>query len=391
MRNRSGRAVACLCAVLFLLLGPLAAPIVPATPSAPVVQFSDQPFTWQKDERNWWQKTRDGIQRMQQHYYRQLAGAVRNVATTGSQIAAWTLIGLSFAYGVFHAAGPGHGKLVVTSYLVANERAVWRGIALSFASSLMQAVTAIVAVGVVAGFLELTGRAARETVPTLEAISYGLVIALGFYLLFRSLRRWFRLRERIEEQDKALAADAGPVLSAHPEQAIDAARHPHPAYWEKPDDAAPAPNHEHDHEHDHDHHGHNHDHHGHDHHGHVHLPPPAEIQKASLGEMAFMVLAVGLRPCTGGILVMIFALALGSYWVGVMSVFAMSIGTAITVTLLALITVFAKRLALRAAALSERRWLSYVQLGFEVAGSIALMTFGAFLLSASLTTPSSPF
>src|SRR5262245_65327088 len=69
----------------------------------------------------------------QAEFYRLLSGAIRNAKTDGS--AAWLLMGLSFAYGIFHAAGPGHGKAVISSYLVANEETWKRGIVLSFASA----------------------------------------------------------------------------------------------------------------------------------------------------------------------------------------------------------------------------------------------------------------
>ena len=60
-------------------------------------------------------------------FYRALSGLIRAAKTDGS--AYWSLIGISFIYGVFHAAGPGHGKAVISSYMVANERpggAAWR-------------------------------------------------------------------------------------------------------------------------------------------------------------------------------------------------------------------------------------------------------------------------
>ena len=65
------------------------------------------------------------------------------------------MIGLSFAYGVFHAAGPGHGKAVISSYMLANEVALRRGIMLSFVSAFLQAATAIILMGIV--FLALRG------------------------------------------------------------------------------------------------------------------------------------------------------------------------------------------------------------------------------------------
>ena len=59
-------------------------------------------------------------------FYRLLTGAIRAVKESGS--AAWMLAALSFGYGVFHAAGPGHGKAVIASYMVANERVLRRGL-----------------------------------------------------------------------------------------------------------------------------------------------------------------------------------------------------------------------------------------------------------------------
>ncbi|HZN28120.1 MAG TPA: nickel transporter, partial [Xanthobacteraceae bacterium] len=67
----------------------------------------------------------------QAEFYRALSGAIRAAKADGS--AAWTLFGISFLYGVFHAAGPGHGKAVISSYLVANEETWKRGVVLSFA------------------------------------------------------------------------------------------------------------------------------------------------------------------------------------------------------------------------------------------------------------------
>ena len=66
-----------------------------------------------------------------------MSTTIRAAKSDGS--AAWTLLAISFAYGIFHAAGPGHGKAVISSYLVANQETAWRGIVLSFVSALLQA------------------------------------------------------------------------------------------------------------------------------------------------------------------------------------------------------------------------------------------------------------
>ena len=90
----------------------------------------------------------------QAEFYRMLSGAIRNARTDGSAV--WLLMGISFAYGVFHAAGPGHGKAVISSYLVANEETWKRGVTLSFASALLQALVAVAVVGIAAALLGAT-------------------------------------------------------------------------------------------------------------------------------------------------------------------------------------------------------------------------------------------
>src|SRR4051812_42698652 len=87
----------------------------------------------------------------QAEFYRMLSGTIRAAKTDGSAV--WLLMGISFAYGVFHAAGPGHGKAVISSYLVANEETWKRGIPLSFASALLQALVAVAVGGVLGAVL----------------------------------------------------------------------------------------------------------------------------------------------------------------------------------------------------------------------------------------------
>ena len=75
------------------------------------------------------------VSQMQSDFYQALTAALGKLKT--DYTAFWVLGGLSFLYGVFHAAGPGHGKVVIGSYMLANERQVRRGIALSFAAAMM--------------------------------------------------------------------------------------------------------------------------------------------------------------------------------------------------------------------------------------------------------------
>src|SRR5262249_59124067 len=90
----------------------------------------------------------------QAEFYRQFSSLLRAAKADGS--AAWSLFGLSFLYGIFHAAGPGHGKAVISSYIIANNETLTRGVVLSFASALLQALVAVAVVGLAAALLNPT-------------------------------------------------------------------------------------------------------------------------------------------------------------------------------------------------------------------------------------------
>ena len=96
-----------------------------------------------------------------------------------------------------------------------------------------------------------------------------------------------------------------------------------------------------------------------------------------------VVFSVGIRPCTGAILVLIFALTQGVFWAGVAATFAMAIGTAITVAVLATLALGSRELALklggRSGAFADTVW-TICTLG----GSALILLFGATLFAASL-------
>lgn len=301
----------------------------------------------------------------QQGFYRTLTGALKGMRDNPWHL--WSLIGLSFAYGVFHAAGPGHGKAVISSYMIANETELKRGVLLSFLSSMLQGVVAILLVG--AAYLVLRGSSISMTQATtfLERVSFALVAAFGAYLLVRKLRALAAARPA---QSEALALAGGPGLPLHHDHA-----HSH---------------------HGHSHHGHSHQ--GHDHHhghahaagevcatcGHAHAPDPALLraERFDWREAWSAVLAVGLRPCSGALIVLSFALLNGLYLGGVLSVFAMAVGTAITVSVLATLAVTAKDLAVRYA--SSAGTAMRVTHGIEIFGALLVLVLGLALLGASL-------
>src|SRR5690242_10695556 len=113
----------------------------------------------------------------QAEFYRLLSGSIRAVKT--GYTAAAGLFGISFLYGVFHAAGPGHGKAVISSYLFANNETWRRGVVLSFASAMLQAAVAVAIVGIAAAMLGATARAMGAAVRIIEIASYALIMAIG--------------------------------------------------------------------------------------------------------------------------------------------------------------------------------------------------------------------
>lgn len=303
----------------------------------------------------------------QQAFYRSLTGALKAMREDGSQL--WILVGLSFAYGVFHAAGPGHGKAVISSYMLANETSLRRGVVLSFVSAFLQAATALVVIGLAYAVLRGTTVSMTDATWTLELVSYAAIAAYGAWLLWRKGRRLFAGR-----RPAALSA-ATTGLHAHGHVHGESRGHHH----------------------DHDHHAHHHQdhddgHHAHHHHspgetcdecGHSHAPDPAQLggERLDLKSAAAAVWAVGLRPCSGALIVLTFALLNGLILGGVLSVLAMALGTAITVSALATLAVTAKNAAVRLSGGGKAGAL--VHDGIEIAGASLVLLLGIVLFWAS--------
>ena len=116
-------------------------------------------------------------------------------------------MGISFVYGIFHAAGPGHGKAVISSYLLANEETWRRGIALSFASALLQALTAVVIVAIAAVLIGATAKMMGDTVRVIEMVSYALIVLLGARLFWVKGRGFLHALHRVQSGPEPAAAE----------------------------------------------------------------------------------------------------------------------------------------------------------------------------------------
>jgi nickel/cobalt exporter len=271
--------------------------------------------------------------------------------------ALWALVGAGFLYGVAHAAGPGHGKAVIASYMMANDSALKRGAALALLAALLQGAVAVAIVAVAAVVLGATARRMNEIADVLASASYLGVAAIGAWLVWkkgfalaRALRRYFGRRAVLA--GGALFAGA-PWRSAPALAAVGGFR-AGDTETEIEEDC-----------------------------GHAHAPDPRTLGadfswRAALATVA----AAGARPCSGALLILVFALAQGLFWVGVAAVFAVSLGTAITTGALACLAVFAKGIAVRFARGEDSR-VALVGRAFEFAAALAVLAFGLALYFAA--------
>jgi ABC-type nickel/cobalt efflux system permease component RcnA/ABC-type uncharacterized transport system substrate-binding protein len=271
----------------------------------------------------------------QRAFYAMLTSALARLKSDNA--AFWILGGLSFVYGIVHAAGPGHGKVVISSYMLASESRVRRGLWLSFAAAFVQAIVAVAFILIAALALNMTSLAMSAAAEWVVAASYGLVMLLGLWLI---IRRIFGLGHRHHHHDLKQRAHAH----------LHAGEHEH---------------HDHDHEHDHAH----------------HAVTPAQA-RGNWREQLGVVLAVGIRPCSGALVVLVFALSQGLLAAGIAAVFLMALGTALTVALLATIAITAKGLARRLIT-AEGGVAADVVWWLELFGALIVFAFGAVLFTAS--------
>jgi nickel/cobalt exporter len=338
----------------------------------------------------------------QNEFYRQFSALIRAAKADGSAV--WGLLGVAFLYGVFHAAGPGHGKAVISSYVIANDETWRRGVVLSFASALLQAAVAVAVVAVFAALLRATASTMRAAVDVIEIVSYAFIILIGLRLLWVKGRAFFSTWQTIRRPVSEVGAAVTPAdhlihdHAHHDHSHHDHAHHDH-------DHAAHAHGHEHhDHAHhaphDHKHDDHRHDSHGHQDHGHhhdhdhgdasawghAHAPEPEELAGPGGWKRGLSaIIAVGLRPCSGAIIVLVFALAQGLFWTGVAATFVMGLGTAITVAAIATVAVGARAWAQRFA--STRAGYGMLAMrGVEVGAALVIIGFGALLLMGYMTS-----
>lgn len=287
-------------------------------------------------------------------------------------IAGGSLIGFSFLYGMLHSLGPGHGKVIVTAYVATHPTKVKVSLMLTIISAICQAVVAIVLVAVLVWGFNASMRMVTEKAMLFVSLSFVLVVVLGGFIsgkalkqIFRSIRRPKLQVTRITAFSEAKISGASllkskPIgySSAHHTTEYRTFIHSLPRAGQSSECGC----------------------------GHRHVADASVMNSAStLKEYIGIVASVGIRPCSGAIMVLLFANMAGLFWVGVLSALVMAIGTAFTTSLIAIMTLSGKRVIKRYLIVAEGRHMMMLSIAgyyIQLMGGLVLVVVGLILLSS---------
>jgi nickel/cobalt exporter len=297
--------------------------------------------------------------------YREFSALVR-IAGADERVV-WGIIGFSFLYGVFQAAAPGYSKGVISSHLIANLETWRRSLASTFASALLQATVGVAVVAFCSALLRAIATRTGSAVDLVELVSYALILLIGLRLSWIKGRGFFiTLRQVSSPMFQVGAALTPPTYEdrANCDNRHDRGVQPH----EGPRGEG----------------GRNHCRK----YGRLatHDAPAVEAVEFTVRDgmnglpAAFQ---VWIAPCSGAIVVLIFALAQGLFWLGITATFMMGAGSALTTAVLATVAVSDQARAARFAKPRTRYGLVAMR-GIELGAAVAIILFGAFLLTGCM-------
>ena len=189
----------------------------------------------------------------------------------------------SFIYGFLHSVGPGHGKFVITTYLATNRQQLAISRLITLCGSLMQGGVAILFVLILAVALNLSMGDLSLSRYWVEKGSAVFIACFGLMLLWRAAE------VRLHKPRTIKAISPTPLISKHD---------PYCGC------------------------------------GHKHSPDASELNSGWRNAL-WVIAAIGIRPCSGAILILVFANAIGMFTWGVISALSMALGTALSIMILA--------------------------------------------------------
>ncbi|NBI40613.1 zinc transporter permease subunit ZevB [[Haemophilus] felis] len=260
------------------------------------------------------------------------------------------LILLSFAYGVLHAIGPGHGKFVIGTYLSTHSSQFNNCIRLTLLSSLMQGIVAIGATSILVVLLNVSSNYFKLSQLWLERVAFLMLFMLGLFWCYQSIRKFYKGLSKPKIQIKG--------LSLQPQSAFRVGKSISTFQGEQQCGC-----------------------------GHQHLPNQQQLDRAtSVKDQFFLILTIGMRPCSGAIFILFLAYMLDLYWWGIVATLAMSLGTGITLSAFGLLVRYARNSAIHLGHWydSSKDWKQYAGVLARFAAGAILMFFAVSLFYGTL-------
>lgn len=263
----------------------------------------------------------------QKSFNQQIASTLRNIHQAPQQ-AGLSLLLISFLYGVFHAIGPGHGKFILTSYLSLERTKLPQTLKITWLSAWVQGMVAVGLVTILVVIFTLSRHYFNLTLKWVERGSFLLMIGFGAYWLWQAFKPFWQKKHNqnplVIRQIHSVTATSGTISPSNCNC------------------------------------------------GHKHLPTTQEMEQIQdWRSMWAVILSIGLRPCSGAVLVLFLAYTLDLYFWGIAATMAMATGTGLTLTLFAALVLFARHHAVQAG-----RWYLSIQTSKHVVIALKLVIGG---------------
>ena len=221
------------------------------------------------------------------------------------------LLLLAFCYGVLHAAGPGHGKALATSFMLSQKRSLAGGLLLGNGVALSHGVSGIILILVVHFIMKSGMIGPLQTVTkTTQYISYSLIILLGSALVIKCFIGWRADRQSNRQPGKNTPTGRGRRI----------------------------------------------------------LP---------------VAIAMGMIPCPGVVMVMLFSMSMNLIGLGIILGFCITAGMAATISLVVILAMYGKELALKTVG-GHNRWAKRIEFGIEIFAGVMVAALGGLLLTATI-------
>ncbi|WP_227246852.1 nickel/cobalt transporter [Paraburkholderia caribensis] len=269
-----------------------------------------------------------------------IADAAQQLHRTSTPWTWLTLIGLAFLYGVLHALGPGHGKLVAGTWLGSRDTRIAQAVALASWSATVQAMSAIVLVFGAVWFAKAGVSSVLSNAASLDIVSYVLLCVAGGWTIYGTLAR----------RDCCVDTRALKLVPAERQAAASPTSEHEPAYLGTKLQL------------------------------HTRQSGGATRFGTSKFSATSQILATGfasgVRPCVGSIFVLIASVAAHAPWIGIAATFAIGAGVAVTVSLFGLSAVGANRFIM-ARSFRLRARIETTRRVVAITGALVIVLFGA--------------